>query len=253
MSAPRTRLAVAGATGRLGRRIVALAASERVFCLSSALTGEGSPLVGRDAGECAGLAPLGLPVESTPSAPFDVLIDASVPAALARWLELCVERRAALVIAATGHSTGARAAIEAASRSIPILQAANLGLGANLLRRLAAELGRALGPAFDVEVAETHHREKRDRPSGTALELSRALEEVRGASPPIQSSRLGAVVGEHSVRFVSAEEELVVLHRAFSRDAFARGALRAASWLVLRSPGLYRVDDLLGDSSLRPR
>jgi 4-hydroxy-tetrahydrodipicolinate reductase len=242
------RVALAGATGRLGRRIVALSASDPEVALVAALTREGHPLVGRDAGEYSGVAALGIYMEATPRAAFDVLIDASTPAGTRRWLEICVERQLPIVVATTGHDAAGRAAIEEASQAIPVLKASNLALGAILLRLLASDLVRRLGKGFDVEIVEAHHREKRDRPSGTALDLARALEEAGGTRPPIASLRLGGLVGEHTVHFASGEEELVLSHRALSRDAFARGALRGAKWLAARDRGLYDLDALVSSA-----
>ncbi len=238
-------MAVAGATGRLGRRIIALGASDAEIVLVAALTREGHAFVGRDAGECAGIPPLGVAIEASPRAAFDVLVDASTPAGTERWLETCSERHVPIVIATTGHDARELAEIERCSRTIPVLKASNLGVGANLLRRMARDLARTLGAGFGVEIVEAHHRGKRDRPSGTSIDLARAVEGADRPRPPIHSLRIGAVVGEHSVHFASDEEELVLSHRALSRDAFARGALRAAKWLTVRGPGLYDMDALL--------
>lgn len=240
------RLAVGGATGRLGRRIVALAATDPELSLVSALTHEESAYVGCDAGVCAGLPSLGLAVTSAPGEPFDVLIDSSTAEGTERWLDVCLERSSALVIASTGHSPGQLDALHRAARSIPILKAANLGLGANLLCEIASELAQRLGPAFDVEIVETHHRAKKDRPSGTALSIADALVSAERVRPSIHSLRIGTVVGEHAVHFASPDEEIVIQHRALSRDVFARGALRAARWIAGRPPGLYAMRDLLG-------
>ncbi len=196
--------------------------------------------------------------------PADVLIEFTLPAAIERWARLCTERRMAWVTGTTGLDEATQRLVEDAARSVPVVQAANMSTGATLLAELTARLARVL-PQADIEIVETHHRFKRDAPSGTALALARAASGARevalgevlrlgraghtGARPPgeiaVHALRGGDVVGEHAVVFFLDGERIEVRHSASDRSIFARGALRAARWVVDQSPGLYSMADVL--------
>lgn len=175
--------------------------------------------------------------------PFDVAIDFSLPQGFDPVLALCVERGAAFVSGTTGLSDAQRAALEVAATRIPVLWASNFSLGVAVLDELVERAAAAL-PGWDCDIVESHHVHKRDAPSGTALSLGAAAERG-GARPRYASLRAGDIIGEHLVQFAAAGERIELVHRATSRDIFARGALHAATRLVGRPAGPYRVRDLL--------
>lgn len=196
----------------------------------------------------------------------EAAIEFSSAAALGPLLTACRARAIPLVVGATGHDAAQRAAIAAAAGDIAIVFAANFSVGVNTLFWLARKTAEILGPEFDLEVIETHHRLKKDAPSGTARRLVEILDEVRalsyetdtrhgrrglvGARPPgeigLHAVRGGDVVGEHTVLYAGIGERVELTHRASSRETFAAGALRAAEWLRDRRPGLYDMEDVLG-------
>jgi 4-hydroxy-tetrahydrodipicolinate reductase len=260
------RLAVAGAAGRMGSRIIALAAGDPRFELEAALEHTGHPRVGQDAGDVAGIGRLGLPIQDRTETEFDVLIDFTRPAGTMHWLDYCLTFKRAMVIGATGHSPEQLAAIEAAAAGIPVLKASNMSVAVNLMFRLAGQIAAALGDDYDIEIVEAHHRFKLDAPSGTAVTLRDAILEATGRDaardviygrhgdtgqrPPrqigIHALRLGDTVGEHEVRFGTLGETLTLRHVAHTRDTFVQGALRAAAWLAAKPPGRYGMQDVLG-------
>ncbi len=262
-----TRIAIVGAAGRTGRRIVALAAEDAGFQVAAALEAAGHSAIGQSAGALAGVAALTLPIADQLSVPFDALIDFSLPEGTLHWLDVCLRQQRPMVIGTTGHDAAALRRIYAASRQVPVLMAPNMSVGVNVLLRLVRQLGATLDPAYDVEIVEAHHRFKVDAPSGTALALCAAVQEGRrsaGRAEPqvvhgrcgptgqrpagqigMHSLRIGDTVGEHSVQFGTLGETISLSHVAHSRDAFAAGALRAARWIVSKPPGLYNMQDVL--------
>ena len=174
------RIAVAGAAGRMGTRIINLAREDKHLTVAAALEMEGHPLLGDDAGGTAGTGQLDLPITPDTQADFDVLIDFSQPSGTMQWLSLCMDRKKPILIGTTGHTAEQRAAIEKASRQIAVLHAANTSVGINLLLKLVAQAAAALGDEYDIEITETHHRFKLDAPSGTALALRDAIAQATG-------------------------------------------------------------------------
>ena len=259
------RLAVAGCTGRTGLAVVRLASGDPHFHVVAGLTHPADPLIGRDVGEAARLDPLGVAVQSECAAACDVVVEFTLPAGCAQWAAWCAENGAALVSGTTGLEAPQLEALEQAARSVPVVWAPNMSVGANLLLRLVAEVARRVDESWDVEISETHHRHKVDAPSGTAKALLEAVRRSRsiqaeqqavfgregqcGPRTPgeigVHARRLGEIVGEHDVTFGSAHESLTLQHRAFSRDAFAQGALHVARWACAQPPGLYSMDDVL--------
>jgi 4-hydroxy-tetrahydrodipicolinate reductase len=152
----------------------------------------------------------------------------------------------AAIVGTTGLGQPGRAAVTAASHRVPIVLAPNMSVGMNLMFALVAQAGRTLGPDYDLGIVEVHHRNKRDAPSGTALRLAEVLREATGREAPAVALRGGAVVGEHTVHFLGSDERIEIVHRAESREAMARGALRAAVWVHGQGPGLYDMQDVLG-------
>ena len=227
------RLIVPGATGRMGRRVAALAAEDARFAVAAT------------------------PGRADEIAAGDVLIDFTLPDALPTWAAACREHRMALMCGTTGFAD--TAALDELAAEVPVLHATNTSLGIAVLNRLAADAARLLGDAYDIEVVEAHHRHKKDAPSGTAATLVEALKAATGRSETTQgrsdarrpgsigvhSLRMGDVTGRHTVHLAADGERLALTHVATSRDTFARGALRCAAWLAGKPAGRYTVDDVL--------
>ncbi|HTA65523.1 MAG TPA: 4-hydroxy-tetrahydrodipicolinate reductase [Xanthomonadaceae bacterium] len=229
------RLLIHGASGRMGRALLRMAAADARFAIVGAITRSGGNVGGIRAVSSERIAS---------AMPFDVLVDFSLPGAFDAALEVCLQRGCALVSGTTGLSETQRVALVAAAPSIPALWAANFSMGVAVLNELVARAAKAL-PDWDCHVIETHHVHKRDAPSGTALALGEAISNARGASPHYVSLRAGDVVGEHTVQFTGTGERLELTHRAGDRDVFVRGALEAAARIARRGPGLYSLGKLL--------
>lgn len=258
------RLIVAGCCGRMGRAVVRLAAGLSHVRIVSALTEEGDPAIGQDAGAAAGTRVIGVAVASTPPA-GDVLVDFTSPAGCAAWADWCAASGVALVSGTTGLSPEHQAALDRAAERSPVLWSPNMSIGVHLLARLVEEATRRLDSSWDIEVVEIHHRHKADAPSGTARMLLERICSARGSDPAaaathgrhgeratrgpgeigVHALRLGSVVGDHEVHFGGADETLTIAHHAASRDIFAAGALRAARWIAGRPPGRYTMQDVL--------
>jgi 4-hydroxy-tetrahydrodipicolinate reductase len=259
------RLAVAGAAGRMGSRIISLAAEDKNFDVVAALEMTGHDKVGEDVGELAGIGRTGLPVQDRTETEFDVLIDFTLPAGTMHWLDYCLTCKRAIVIGTTGHDAQQLAQIEAAAKTIPLLKASNMSVGMNLMFRLVGQMARALGDDYDIEIVESHHRFKVDAPSGTAVSLMQSIVDATGRDAKhdvaygregqtgkrparqigMHSLRVGDTVGEHEVHFGSLGETLVLRHSAHTRDTFVKGALRAAAWLAGKPAGRYDMGDVL--------
>ena len=260
---------VAGAAGRMGSRLVALLSGDAELRLVGALEAPGHPALQRDAGEVAGVGRVGVPIEADAErlvARDRILIEFSVPAPTLAHLRLVAERGGRAVIGTTGFSAAERAEIDTLARDAAIMLSPNMSVGVNVAFRVLREMARLLGNDYDVEITETHHRFKKDAPSGTALGMAEAVAAALGRDLSrvsvygrqglpgertrdeigIMSLRSGDVVGEHTVSFGALGERLELTHRAHSRDTFARGALRAARFIAAASPGLYSMQDVLG-------
>jgi 4-hydroxy-tetrahydrodipicolinate reductase len=241
-----TRVVINGAKGRMGQALLACAA--RVPDLHIA--------AGIDVGD-----ELGAVIHDC-----DVVVDFSFHSVTARVARLCAERGKALVVGTTGHAESEKAVLKDVANTVPMVWASNYSTGVNTLFWLTRRAAEILGPTFDLEVVEMHHRLKKDAPSGTATSLLEILAEVRQVALAealrhgrqgitgertsgeigIHALRGGDVVGDHTVMFAGTGERLELTHRASSRDTFAQGALRAARWVVGRSPGIYDMQDVLG-------
>jgi 4-hydroxy-tetrahydrodipicolinate reductase len=222
------RVLLIGAKGRMGKAIVDLA--------------KGDPSI-----EIVAQCDLGDPIEPTMKN-CDVAVDFSHANVIEGICRASLQHRRPLVIGTTGHSVEQRRVIEKAAESISIVFASNFSVGVNALFALTRNAAAILHPEFNVEIIETHHKLKKDAPSGTAKTLAEILREARKSDSEIQiqSIREREVVGEHTVIFNGPGERLELTHRASSREIFARGALRAAQWIIGKSPGLYRMEDVLG-------
>ncbi len=263
-------LVVVGAGGRMGQALVRVIAASPGVRLCGALERRGSDLVGRDAGELAGVGPLGIAIEDDPLPVFaraEGVLDFTRPAATVEFAGYAAQAGIVHVIGTTGCTEADEERIKAAARHAPIVKSGNMSLGVNLLAGLVKQAARAL-PAedFDIEVLEMHHRHKVDAPSGTALllgeaaaggrEIALAERSVRArdghtgarASGDIGFATLrgGSVVGDHSVILAGTGERITLSHHAEDRTIFARGAVRAALWARSRKPGLYSMLDVLG-------
>jgi len=263
------RLAVVGAAGRMGRMLIQTIAETDGCVLCGASERAGSDAIGRDAGAIAGLPALGVAIVDDPRVAIDAaeaVIDFTAPEATKAVARLCAERGIAHVIGTTGLTAEDLAALRAAAGGCCIVQSGNMSMGVNLLASLARKVASALGPDFDVEVLEMHHRNKVDAPSGTALLLGQAAAEGRGvelvekavrsrdghtgARKPgdigFATLRGGSVVGEHSVIFAGPAERIELRHVAEDRKLFASGAIQAAFWSRGRPPGFHSMADVLG-------
>ena len=262
------KVAIVGASGRMGRELVELSREVQNLELVGAVVSRGSSAEGCE------LVPGCLATADLESAlrAADVYIDFSAPAATAAAARAAAATKTAAVVGTTGLGDDATRALAELAQVAPVLVAANFSPGMNLLLAIAEEAARALGPAFDLEVLETHHRRKRDAPSGSALALAGALARGRGLDPAralvrsrdgepgprrddeigVAALRGGDIVGEHTAYFIGAAETLELSHRASRRDVFARGALRAAAFVSAVPPGRYTMGDVLGISSGLP-
>jgi 4-hydroxy-tetrahydrodipicolinate reductase len=265
----RLRVALLGGSGRMGRALVAALAEDERLTLSGASCSPGSKWAGKDIAEAVGGRSRGVMLTTDPAravAGAHVAVDFALPEATSANVRACVAAGAPLVIGATGHVQDVHAEIASAARRIPIVMAPNMSLGVNLLLKLVELAARSLDAGYDIEVFEAHHRNKKDAPSGTALALGRAAAAGRGVALDDAAEyarhggtgarrpgaigfsvfRGGDVVGDHTVTFAGLGERVELTHRASDRLAFARGALKAAQWIVGRAPGLYSMQDVLG-------
>ena len=259
---------VCGVGGRMGGALVRAIRQSEEFRLVAAVDRAGAR-VGRDAGEISAAGRLGVAVSDNLDAalkPGAVIVDFTNPSASLEFLRAAAKKRVPMVIATTGFNARQLAEIKRLSRRTPTLLSANTSLGVNVLVALLGKAAKMLGDAYDVEIIEAHHRFKKDAPSGTALALGRSVAGALGRDLAkvslngrkgvvgergkqeiaLLSVRAGDIVGEHTVIFGGIGERVEFIHRAHSRDTFARGALRAAQWLAKKKPGLYGMQDVLG-------
>jgi len=261
------KLAIAGASGRMGQTLIEAALTQPDLSISAALDRADSPMLGRDCAETMGRS-TGARVTSELSAlaGADVLIDFTRPEATLRHLDACVAANVKMVIGTTGFDDAGKQAIREAAESIAIVFAPNMSVGVNATFRLLEVAARILASGYDVEIIETHHRHKVDAPSGTALKmgevvaaaLGRPLAELavyareghtgerRAGSIGFASIRGGDIVGDHTVMFAGAGERIEITHRSGSRSSYANGGLRAARFLADKATGLYDMFDVLG-------
>lgn len=264
-----TDVIVCGAAGRMGRLLVALGHAHGEVRIAAAVEQPGATAVGCDAGEIAGISPIGLPITDNLAAVAGrdrVILDFTSPEAALADLRTAVDTGAAIVIGTTGFDPTQEKEVRALGPRTRTIVAPNMSLGVTVLAGLVRQAARALGPTFDIEVVELHHRHKKDAPSGTALALARTAAEALGRPFPasavfarhgqvgergrdeigVQALRAGDAAGEHTVLFGGVGERIELTHRAQSRECFAVGALRAALWLASRQDGLYSMADVLG-------
>jgi 4-hydroxy-tetrahydrodipicolinate reductase len=253
----------------MGQALIRVLVETPGCIVAGGIEAKGSPSIGRDIGEAAGLEPLGVAISDDPLPLFahvDGVLDFTSPASTVEFAALAAQARIVHVIGTTGLSAADEAKIEAAARHATIVEAGNMSQGVNLLAVLTAQVARALGPEFDIEILEMHHRHKRDAPSGTSLMLGRAAAGARDISLEERGVRTrdgdvgprregdigfaalrgGDVVGEHRVIFAGPGERIELAHIATDRGIFARGAVKAALWARGRGAGLFSMQDVLG-------
>ncbi len=260
---------VVGAAGKMGRMVVnAIQNSEEITCVGAVEAG-GHPAIGQDAGAAAGLGELGVRIEDNLQSVIkkgDVVIDFTAAEASLGNMEIAAQHHKPMVVGSTGFSSQQLEKVKKLTKEFPCCLAPNMSVGVNLMFKIVEEVAEILGGDYDVEIIEAHHRMKKDAPSGTALRLGEVIarglgrkwEEVgvygrKGligersrAEIGMQVIRAGDIVGEHTVLFGGMGERIEVTHRAHTRDTFAQGAVRAATWVVNQKPGLYDMGDVLG-------
>lgn len=258
------RIAVHGACGRLGRRMVEAIHADPELELAGAIESPGHRQLDQDVGTLCGIGPVGIPLRAELPRRVDGVIDFSVPAASLAIAQACAARAIPILVATTGHSAAQREELIALHHTTPLLFAANTSLVVNVLFRLAAAAARALkGRDFDVEIIERHHRFKVDAPSGTALAFAEVIEREMGLNQRVfgregivgrrpsgelglHAIRGGDNVGEHTILFTTLGESLELVHKGHSLDSYVKGALAAIKFLVAQKPGLYTMADVLG-------
>lgn len=263
------KVAVTGAAGRMGGRIVTAVKEAEGLELTGAVERPGHEMIGQDAGLIAGCGAAGVKITASLDEALknaDVLIDFTFPEVTLKNLATCVRLGKKLVIGSTGFTPAQRAEVQKAGEQISVVLAPNMSVGVNACFKLLKETAKILGPDFDVEIVELHHNKKKDSPSGTAVRMGEVVAEALGRdynqvanfhregmcgerNPEeigMQTVRGGDIVGEHTVYFIGMGERIEISHRAMSRDMFARGAVRAAAWLAAKEQGMYDMQDVLG-------
>lgn len=262
----KSKLIVSGAAGRMGRRILALVIDANSFDIIAGIETANHPDIGKDLGVLAGKDAINTPLTDTWPAGADVVIDFSLPQAADKTIEYCLNSNAALILGTTGLSAEQQKKIKTAAEKIPLIYGTNMGVGMNVMFNLAPKTASMLGDDYDIEIIEQHHRYKKDAPSGSALTLAEKICKSTGRDFPnciiygregkdalrekgtiaIHAIRAGDITGIHSVIFSTTGETITLNHTAHSRDSFAKGALRAAQWLINKKPGSYPIADVLG-------
>jgi 4-hydroxy-tetrahydrodipicolinate reductase len=268
MSRDDLKILISGASGRMGRTLIKMISESPDLKLSGALERKDSPAIGKDAGEISGAGPAGVPVSSDTLqcvVSSELIIDFSGPEGVKELAPLAAQNRKPLIVGVTGLGEDILQGLRDASQKIPLLHAPNMSLGVNLTYKIAEEMASRLGEEYEIEIVEAHHNRKKDAPSGTALALFERLKSARGLQEDakklgragltgprnpkeigIHAIRAGNITGDHTVIFAGPGEVLELTHRAQSREAFATGALKAARWIVGKSPGLYSFAEVLG-------
>lgn len=262
------KIIVTGAAGRMGKRLVALAHESPNLQLSGATEVEDHPDLGRDAGDLASCGNLGVSLTHDLSRLLpqaDVVVDFTLPGPTLNHLAQVAQHKRAIVIGTTGFSPNEMNQLRKHAESIPCVQAPNMSMGINVLLKIIGKIAQALGDDYNLEIIDAHHSKKKDAPSGTALKLAEVLAAAKnwdlaetgmysrhgiiGERPSkeigIQTVRAGDIVGDHTILYGGPGERIEITHRAHNRDPFARGALRAAEWVVNQPPGLYGMADVL--------
>jgi 4-hydroxy-tetrahydrodipicolinate reductase len=263
----RIKAIVVGAAGKMGGRIINIIKETPSIELFRAIERSDHPSIGRDIGEIVGLGTIGIPLEGgLRKDGGDVIINFSNPQASIESLEFAKETGLAIVIGTTGLSPEQIERVKGLSKEVRCVFSPNMSVGVNVMFKIVQEVAKVLGPEYDIEILEAHHHLKKDSPSGTAVKLGELIATAVGRDfrrvgiygrkgmigertkeeIGMQVIRAGDIVGEHTVLFGGIGERLEIIHRAHSRDNFARGAVRAALWVVDQPNGLYDMQDVLG-------
>ena len=260
---------VTGAAGRMGSRIINVLSASDGINLAAALEKKGQQLLGQDAGGPAGVGALGVKISDDLAAAVsagDVMIDFTFPEISLGHLKACASQGKAMVIGSTGFTKEQLAEVARHVQKVPCVLSPNMSVGVNVCFKVLADLAKTLGQDYDVEIVEAHHRLKKDAPSGTAVRMGEVVASALGRDYRktanfhregitgvrtneeigMQTIRGGDIVGEHTVYFIGMGERIELTHRAHTRDMFARGAVRAAKWVVGKKPGLYDMQNVLG-------
>jgi len=263
------KIAVTGAAGRMGGRIITAIKEAAGMKLAGACERAGHDMIGQDAGLIAGCGESGVTISARLEealANADVLIDFTFPEVTLANMAVCARLGKMIVIGSTGFTPEQRKQAEEFAARIPVVLAPNMSVGVNACFTLLKEAAQILGDGFDVEIVELHHNKKKDSPSGTAVRMGEVVADALGRDYNqvanyhregmcgertkeeigMQTVRGGDIVGEHTVYFIGMGERIEITHRAMSRDMFARGAVRAAGWLAGKTPGMYDMQDVLG-------
>lgn len=233
------KIGIAGACGKMGRRIFELAANEKDLEVGLLLEKKGTPLIGKEMGK--------LKVSSNPDGLFlvDVLIDFTLPEATDEHLDYVAKYRKALVLGTTGLSEAQKEKVAEIAKVVPVVFSPNMSIGVNVLFSILPEIAERLGPDYSIEIVEAHHKAKKDAPSGTAKKLAEVMTNITKKDIPMHSVRLGDIIGDHTVVFCGNSERIEIKHQAHTRDLFVVGALKAAKWIAGKPAGLYSMQDLL--------
>lgn len=265
------RIAVVGASGRMGRCLLKAVILSKQLELNVAVARSNSPLLGKDAGDLVAMESVNIKVIAdlaTATEQFDLLIDFTQPEVSLQYLQICRQAGKKMVIGTTGYSDAQQAIIRHATKEIAIVLAPNMSVGVNLLFKLLATTANVIGAHSDIEVTEAHHRHKTDAPSGTALRMGQVIADTLGYNLKdcavygckgdslardrqtigFSAIRAGDIVGEHTAMFVAEGERIEITHKASNRMIYANGAMRAAEWLKDKNCGLYDMQDVLGIS-----
>lgn len=261
-----TRIAIAGAAGRMGKNLVIACSETGDTTLTQALERDQNPSLGMDCGLLAGLDPNEVLITSELDAGlFDILVDFTHPTATTHHVDFCSTHGKKMVIGTTGCDATLEQKLQQAAQEIAIVYAPNMSVGVNLCLKLLQTAAAVLGDSVDIEIIEAHHRHKVDAPSGTALKMGRVVAETLGRDLDacgvygregqvgardrqtigFETIRAGDIVGEHTVLFAAEGERVEITHKASSRMTFAHGAMRACRWIEQRQPGLYSMQDVL--------
>ncbi len=233
------KLGIAGACGKMGRRIFELASQDKDFDLTLALEKKGTPLIGKELGK--------LKVSSNQDGMFliDVLVDFTLPAASVLNLDYVARYKKALVLGTTGLTDDQVKKVQEIACLVPVVFSPNMSIGVNMLFDMLPEIAKRLGPNYDIEIVEAHHKAKQDAPSGTAKKMIQGLAVSGKNNIPCHSIRMGDIFGDHTVIFCGNSERIEIKHQAHSRDLFVVGALKAAKWVFGKPAGLYSMQDVL--------
>jgi 4-hydroxy-tetrahydrodipicolinate reductase len=233
------KLGVAGAIGKMGRRIIELAQYDKDFEMSFALERKGIPEIGKDLGK--------LKISSNPDGMFliDVFVDFTTPEASEQHLDYVARYKKGLVLGTTGLTEAQIKKVEEVAKIVPVVFSPNMSIGVNTLFEVLPDLAKRLGPDYSIEIVEAHHKNKKDAPSGTAKKMAQVLTAATAREIPTHSIRLGDIFGDHTVIFCGNSERIEIRHQAHSRDLFVVGALKAAKWVFNRPAGLYSMLDVL--------